>query len=254
MCKKYVSYIGLNVEGNPHHIVGIERKPGYVHKFIDYNIYEGQITKVPINFKKEDIESGILEKFYCGEIVPLKKPVNNKIYSSEGGTVYFTGTDHLNDYIQLIALDTEAKTVDVYIIDNTHSISKEKYSDNIRDDEWMFTSNIDSEELESLDDFLEITVEKQKSIVVYRPKDHDFIEDIVVIRYDSNKSEYVIPKKEKLIKLHYFNKKLYIETSKTLLNTFDSLVVDKSVISKTDLTNSNFGSYNFIQDSNNLIN
>ena len=84
-CSKFVVYekkyeAGFFIKSIKYDVIkGLEDKEKrYVRKFISYNKFEEEYTKVPDDFKKKNISKNIINTFYCGSKISLVK--NNELY------------------------------------------------------------------------------------------------------------------------------------------------------------------------------
>ena len=202
VCKRFVSWKGKVGDGLER-IMGVsvdgdERK---VHKFINYNQYEEEPVVVPDNFKKSQISSERLEKYFCGKLVLIKSPssidetVNDKIYDEMNYNYNFTGTDHrVPGGVRLVINRLRANGGYVLheLMMNEKFYISEKDFTTPEDNQWMFNKLVNSDIASNIitnniksgssDDGVALT----RDIVLYSPKGENF----VVYLSNGNRNEY----------------------------------------------------------------
>jgi hypothetical protein len=93
-CSKFVHYVKtekklfgtsffkLEYKKIKHSIMGLELKKGFINKFINFNTFEDEPTKLPEGYKKKKIENNFIKKYYCDsskEILTKKRLTKNII-------------------------------------------------------------------------------------------------------------------------------------------------------------------------------
>ena len=191
VCKRFVSWKG-KVGNALERIMGVsvDGDERIVHKFINYNQYEEEPVVVPENFKKSNISSERLEKYFCGKLALIKPPssinqtITDKIYDAMNYHYNFTGTDHrVPGAVRLVIHRLQSKGGYILheLMMNEKFYISEKDFTTPEDNQWMFNKIMHSAMVDNIifnniksgssDDGVPLT----RDIVLYRPKGEDFV-------------------------------------------------------------------------------
>ena len=115
-------------------IIGLEDKKGYIRKFISYNNFEKEYTKIPDGYKKNLKKQNINQ--YCSPIIKLTQ--NNEIYKEikkiySGYKTYFIHFNGGRPYLIYI----KNNDVIIYGVDE-NKIDISLYEDDENKNKWMY--------------------------------------------------------------------------------------------------------------------
>ena len=79
LCKRLCRYIS-KIKALKYHLIGLELRKGYIHKFIKFNTFEIKETKIPNNYKKTYFINNNSKKYCFVPEVIEKKIINKNIY------------------------------------------------------------------------------------------------------------------------------------------------------------------------------
>jgi hypothetical protein len=166
-------------------IYGIPTKEGYVRKFIDYNLFEENETKIPKGYEMIKLNKKIIENF-CGNKDRLKK--NNDEYKKikeelKGYKTYFI---HDNDKRPLLVYIN--KDVYIYKISTKNYVMKSDIDlRNHKKNKWMYTELFNKYTPEKIFIGKSIKTEKVDS---YGPEDNG---NTILLLLEKSKYLYIGP-------------------------------------------------------------